>query len=54
VIKDDAEADPAELGRALSALAPRGATQAVHPHVIPGRRRGHRDRAARRGASAPT
>ena len=36
VIKDDAEADPAELGRALSALAPRGATQAVHPHVIRG------------------
>jgi nucleotide-binding universal stress UspA family protein len=36
VIKDDSDADVAELGRQLAALALRGASQTVHPHVIRG------------------
>lgn len=36
VIKEDAEVDLADLGRQLTALAVRGATQTVVPHVIRG------------------
>jgi nucleotide-binding universal stress UspA family protein len=36
VIKDDAEVDEAELVRQLQALAPAGAPQAIHPHVVRG------------------
>jgi len=36
VVKDDAEVDEAELRRQLVALAPAGAIQKVHPHVVRG------------------